>query len=68
MTTALRPALRIVRSGDDVRDAELDLALVERSFEKWAEMGARTLTPLQLKNFAQIMRRGRVLLANGRTR
>ena len=59
-------ALRLVRASDPVRDAELDLGLVERYFDKAAAMGPRTLTPEQMRNFAVVIRRGREMLAKGR--
>jgi hypothetical protein len=63
MTTSLRPHLRLVRGAtDELRETAGDLGLVERYLEKCAERGPRTFTPLQMQNFARLIREGRLLL------
>lgn len=62
MSTAIRAPLRLVRStAEEIRDAELDLGLVERYFVRSAEIGPRLLTPEQMRNFATVIRRARLL-------
>lgn len=64
MTTSLRPHhLRLVRgSGDEIRENAADLGILERYFEKRAELALLTFTREQLVNYARICREGRLLL------
>jgi hypothetical protein len=63
MTTSIRPPLKLVRgAADELRESATELSLVERYFEKCADRGPREFTPGQLRNFAQKIREGRLVL------
>jgi hypothetical protein len=55
--------LRLVRgAGEELRETAADLSIVERYLEKCAQMGPRRFTPEQMRNFARLIREGRLLL------